>query len=219
MPATIIFSNMSADSVRGPIVQIIFVRLTLGLTVARRSGKEKIANARRQNYASHHYARGFMPKIAVYPGSFDPITNGHLDVIHRAAKMFDRVIVAVASNGEKSPLFSVAEREALARGAVRGLRNVSVDHFGGLLVRYARRKQATVVVRGLRAVSDFEFEFQMALMNRKLDEMIETIFLMPKDEYTFISSHLVRESAGLGGTVSGFVPRIVERALKQKLAR
>ena len=160
-----------------------------------------------------------MPKIAVYPGSFDPITNGHLDVIRRAAKMFDRVIVSVARNGEKRPLFSVQERETLARAAVRGLRNVSVDDFRGLLVNYAWRKKATVVVRGLRAVSDFEFEFQMALMNRKLDAGIETIFLMPKDEYTFISSHLVKEIAGLGGDVSSFVPRAVEVALKKKLAR
>jgi len=160
-----------------------------------------------------------MPKIAVYPGSFDPITNGHLDVIRRAAKMFDRVIVAVARNADKAPLFTVEERETLARGAMRGLRNVAVDDFEGLLVGYARRKKASVVVRGLRAVSDFEFEFQMALMNRKLDGEIETIFLMPKDEYTFISSHLVKEIAGLGGDVSSFVPRAVEEALRRKLAR
>jgi pantetheine-phosphate adenylyltransferase len=160
-----------------------------------------------------------MPKIAVYPGSFDPITNGHLDVIHRAAAMFDRVVVAVARNGEKTPLFSVSERVVLARSAVKRLRNVTVDDFEGLLVRYARRKKATVVVRGLRAISDFEFEFQMALMNRTLDAKIETIFLMPKDEYTFISSRLVREIASLGGNVSNFVPRDVERALKSKLRR
>lgn len=160
-----------------------------------------------------------MSKIAVYPGSFDPITNGHLDVIRRAGKMFDRVIVAVARNGEKTPLFSTRERVALARAAVQNLRNVTVDDFEGLLVRYARRKKATVVVRGLRAVSDFEFEFQMALMNRRLDGGIETIFLMPKDEYTFISSHLVREIAGLGGDVSAFVPRAVQKALKVKMRR
>ena len=158
-----------------------------------------------------------MPKIAVYPGSFDPITNGHLDVIHRAAKMFDRVWVAAARNVEKTPLFTVAERVALARAAVRRMKNVSVDDFDGLLVKYARSKQATVVVRGLRAVSDFEFEFQMALMNRKLDAGIETIFLMPKDEYTFISSRLVKEIAALGGDVSDFVPRDVQRALKRRL--
>lgn len=160
-----------------------------------------------------------MAKIAVYPGSFDPITNGHLDVIHRAAKMFDHVVVAVARNGEKTPLFNLSERVALARAAVKRLRNVSVDDFEGLLVRYARRKKAAVVVRGLRAISDFEFEFQMALMNRKLDSKIETIFLMPKDEYTFISSRLVREIASLGGDVSDFVPRGVEGALRRKLRR
>jgi pantetheine-phosphate adenylyltransferase len=159
-----------------------------------------------------------MSKIAVYPGSFDPITNGHLDVISRAAQMFDRVIVAVARNPEKQPLFDVAERVALARQAVVKLGNVTVEDFEGLLVKYARRKRASVVVRGLRAVSDFEFEFQMALMNRRLDAEIETIFLMPKDEYTFLSSRLVKEIAALGGDVSDFVPRAVERALKRKFA-
>lgn len=160
-----------------------------------------------------------MPTVAVYPGSFDPITNGHLDVTQRAAKMFDRVIVAVAGNAQKAPLFSTAQRVVLARAAVRKLRNVSVDDFEGLLIHYARRKKATAVVRGLRAVSDFEFEFQLALMNRRLDPKIETIFLMPKDEYIFISSGLVKEIAGLGGDVSGFVPRDVQQALKRKLAQ
>ena len=159
-----------------------------------------------------------MPKIAVYPGSFDPITNGHLDVIERAAHLFDRVIVAVAHNPEKSPMFTLAERVALARGAVRNLQNVDVEEFDGLLVSYAREHGATVLVRGLRAVADFEFEFQMALMNRRLDATVETIFLMPKDEYTFISSRLVKEIAGLGGDVSAFVPPDVQRALKQKRA-
>jgi pantetheine-phosphate adenylyltransferase len=158
----------------------------------------------------------FNLKIAVYPGSFDPITNGHLDIVRRAAQMFDRVIVAVAINTEKTPLFSVDERRRLAIGAVRGLRNVSVDVFGGLLIKYARRKRATAIVRGLRAVSDFEFEFQLALMNRKLDPRIETIFLMTKDEYTFISSRLVKEIGELGGKVSGFVPRGVEGAMRRK---
>jgi pantetheine-phosphate adenylyltransferase len=160
-----------------------------------------------------------MPTVAVYPGSFDPITNGHLDVTQRAAKMFDRVIVAVAGNAQKAPLFSTRERVALARAAFKGLRNVSVDDFEGLLIHYAHRKKATAVVRGLRAVSDFEFEFQLALMNRRLDPKIETIFLMPKDEYIFISSGLVKEIAGLGGDVSGFVPRDVQQALKRKLTR
>ena len=159
-----------------------------------------------------------MKRIAIYPGSFDPITNGHLDVIERAAKMFDKVIVAVARNAEKHPLFTAEERVALARTACRRLRNVSVDGFAGLLVEYARRQKARVVVRGLRAVSDFEFEFQLALMNRKLEPEVETIFLMPKDEYTFISSRLVKEIAALGGDVSDFVPVAVQRSLKQKLA-
>jgi pantetheine-phosphate adenylyltransferase len=122
-----------------------------------------------------------MGTIAVYPGSFDPITNGHLDVIRRASRMFDHVYVAVARNLEKNPLFTVQERVSLVRSSVRGIKRVSVDEFDGLLVRYARSKKASVVVRGLRAVSDFEFEFQMALMNRRLDHQVETIFLMPKD--------------------------------------
>ena len=155
--------------------------------------------------------------VAVYPGSFDPITNGHLDVIQRAAKMFDRIIVAVARDTEKKPTFTVQERVALARVAVKDLRNVSVEDFHGLLVHYARRRKAAVVVRGLRAVSDFEFEFQMALVNRKLGPQIETIFLAPKDEYTFISSRLVKEIAHLGGDVSDFVPANVQRALRHKL--
>jgi pantetheine-phosphate adenylyltransferase len=158
-----------------------------------------------------------MSKIAVYPGSFDPITNGHLDVIERAARMFDRVIVAVAVNPDKKPLFPANERMAMARESVRRLKNVEVDDFDGLLVDYAKRNGATVVVRGLRAVSDFEFEFQMALMNRKLNPRVETIFLMPKDEYTFISSRLVREIAELGGDVSDFVPAVVQSALRKRL--
>ena len=158
-----------------------------------------------------------MRTVAVYPGSFDPITNGHLDVIQRAATIFDRMIVAVARHTEKTPTFTVQERVALARAAVRNLRNVTVDGFEGLLVNYARRKKATVVVRGLRAVSDFEFEFQMALVNRKLGPQIETIFLVPKDEYIFISSKVVKEIAQLGGDVSDFVPINVKRALRHKL--
>ncbi len=157
-----------------------------------------------------------MLKIAVYPGSFDPITNGHLDIVRRVSQMFDRVIVAVAVNEEKSPLFTVADRMRLAAEAVKGLENVSVDKFDGLLVKYARRKRASILVRGLRAVSDFEFEFQLALMNRKLDSGIETIFLMTKDEYTFISSRQVKEICRLGANVSDFVPRGVERAMRRK---
>ena len=159
-----------------------------------------------------------MSKVAVYPGSFDPITNGHLDVIQRAAAIFDQVIISVANNPEKHPMFTTRQRLELAEAAVKHMPNVVVDQFQGLLVEYCRRKGATVVVRGVRAVSDFEFEFQMALVNRKLEPKVETIFLMPKDEYTFISSRLVKEIAGLGGDVSDFVPPVVQEALKQKLA-
>jgi pantetheine-phosphate adenylyltransferase len=156
-------------------------------------------------------------RIAIYPGSFDPLTNGHLDVIQRAAKLFDRVIVAVAKNDEKQPLFTLAEREALVKKAVAHLPNVTTDVFDGLLVEYAAACQAKAIVRGLRAVSDFEFEFQLALMNRKLDENIETIFMMPKDTYTFLSSRIVKEIARLGGNVSPFVPAHVQTALTKKL--
>ena len=157
-----------------------------------------------------------MSKIAVYPGSFDPITNGHLDIVRRASQMFDRVVVAVATSVDKHPLFDIDERIDMVQKAVAGLHNVRVDRIDGLLVDYVRRKRATVIVRGLRAVSDFEFEFQLALMNRKLDSRIETIFLMTKDEYTFISSRLVKEISQLGGDVSGFVPRGVKRTLANK---
>jgi len=157
-----------------------------------------------------------MSKTAVYPGSFDPITNGHLDIVRRASQMFDRVVVAVASGWDKHPLFDVGERIDMVQQAVAGLRNVRVDRIDGLLVNYVRRKRATVIVRGLRAVSDFEYEFQLALMNRKLDSRIETIFLMTKDEYTFISSRLVKEISQLGGDVSGFVPPGVKRTLARK---
>lgn len=155
-------------------------------------------------------------KIAVYPGSFDPITNGHLDVARRAATMFDRVIVAMAQNAEKSPTFSVAERVELARAALADLPNVTVDAFDGLLVQYVRRNNALVIVRGLRAVSDFEYELQLALMNRQLEPRVETIFLAPKDEYTFISSRMIKEIARLGGDVSAFVPAAVKQALGRK---
>ena len=156
-------------------------------------------------------------RIAIYPGSFDPLTNGHLDVAQRAAKLFDRVIVAVAKNESKNPLFTLEEREALVKQAVAHLPNVRTDSFDGLLVEYAAARKARVIVRGLRAVSDFEFEFQLALMNRKLDEHIEAIFMMPKDTYTFLSSRIVKEIARLGGDVSAFVPAHVQAALLKKL--
>ena len=156
-------------------------------------------------------------RTAVYPGSFDPITNGHLDVIQRAARLFDRVIVAVAKNESKNPLFSMTQRQELCAKAVAHLPNVTVDSFAGLLVEYVPRVNGDAVVRGLRAVSDFEFEFQLALMNRKLNERVETIFMMPKDTYTFISSRLVKEIARLGGDVSSFVPTNVQEALTSRL--
>ena len=155
-------------------------------------------------------------RSVVYPGSFDPLTNGHLDVIRRAARLFDRVIVAVAHNESKQPLFSVEERCEFIRADVAGLPSVEVDSFNGLLVDYVLRRGASAVVRGLRAVSDFEFEFQLALMNRKLNEQVETLFMTPKDTYTFVSSRLVKEVARLGGDVGLFVPPNVQEALRQK---
>ncbi len=158
-----------------------------------------------------------MPTTAIYPGSFDPLTNGHLDVLQRAATLFDHVILAVAHQGEKHPLFSVPERIEMAREAVTALPNVVVDDFRTLLIDYAQSKGATVVVRGLRAVSDFEFEFQMALMNRTLAPKVETIFMMPKDSYSYLSSRITKQIALLGGDVSAFVPPHIEAALKRKL--
>ena len=156
-------------------------------------------------------------RTAIYPGSFDPLTNGHLDVVQRAAKLFDRVIVAVAKNEDKHPLFTLDERLALVKHAVRHMPEVESDIFDGLLVDYALRRNAQAIVRGLRAVSDFEFEFQLALMNRKLNENIETIFMMPKDTYTFLSSRIVKEIARLSGDVSAFVPAHIGAALEKKL--
>lgn len=156
---------------------------------------------------------------AIYPGSFDPVTNGHLDVIQRATRLFDEVVVAVASNEEKQGLFSMDERLSLLEVTAGTLEKVSVARFDGLLVDFARQQGATAVIRGLRAVSDFEFEFQMALMNRKLDAAIETIFLMPKEDYTYLSSRIVREIARLGGVITGFVPPEVAAALTRKFPR
>lgn len=152
-------------------------------------------------------------RTAIYPGSFDPLTNGHLDIIQRASKIFDRVVVAVARNESKTPLFSINQRRQLVGECVEHLPNVEVDGFTGLLVEYVERRGSDVIIRGLRAVSDFEFEFQMALMNRKLNERVETIFMMPKDTYTFLSSGLVKEIARLGGDVTPFVPPQVREAL------
>jgi pantetheine-phosphate adenylyltransferase len=158
-----------------------------------------------------------MKRTVIYPGSFDPLTNGHLDLIQRAAKLFDLVIVAVAENESKHPLFSMTERQELVEHAVRGMPNARVDTFTGLLVDYVEKRAGHAIIRGLRAVSDFEFEFQLALMNRKLNERVETIFMMPKDTYTFLSSRVVKEISRLGGDVTGLVPPHVKRALRAKL--
>jgi pantetheine-phosphate adenylyltransferase len=159
-----------------------------------------------------------MIRRAIYPGSFDPVTNGHLDVIDRARKLFDEVIVAVAHNDQKHPLFSLEERLDLLKNALGKLKNVEVAPLPGLLVDFAIERKATAVIRGLRAISDFEFEFQMALMNRKLEATVETIFLMPKEEYTYLSSRIVKEIARLGGDVKNFLPARVAKALRAKLA-
>lgn len=154
---------------------------------------------------------------AIYPGSFDPVTNGHLDVIERARKLFDEVVVAIAHNDQKQPLFTLDERLDFLRRMTASHNGVSVLPLDGLLVEFAVKQGANAVVRGLRAVSDFEFEFQMALMNRKLEATVETIFLMPKEEYTYLSSRIVKEIARLGGDVTGFVPACVVEAFARKL--
>ena len=159
-----------------------------------------------------------MPTLAVYPGSFDPLTNGHVDIITRGARLFDRIVVAILINSEKSPLFTMEERVEIAREVFKDLPNVEVDTFDGLLVDYVDRRGAQVIVRGLRAVSDFEFEFQMALMNQRLNGRIETIFLMPAEQYTYTSSRLIKEVFRLGGKVHGLVPDMVEERLRSKLA-
>ena len=155
-------------------------------------------------------------RIAVYPGSFDPLTNGHVDIIRRGARMFDRIIVAILLNAEKSPLFTADERARAIRDVFRDLPSVEADTFDGLLVDYMRDKKASVIVRGLRAVSDFEYEMQMALMNRHLSGDVETVFMMPAEEYTYVSSRLVKEVAMLGGSVTGLVPEAVEKRLIEK---
>ncbi len=158
-------------------------------------------------------------KIAMYPGTFDPITNGHLDVIKRASEIFDKVIIVVARNSVKKPLFTEKERLEMARQAVKSYENVSVDLFSGLVVDYGRKHRVTAIVRGLRAVSDFEYEFQMALMNRKLEDSITTVFLMPHEKYTYLNSGIVREIAKAGGDVSEFVPPGVRTFLGKKFKK
>ena len=159
-----------------------------------------------------------MSTLAVYPGSFDPLTNGHVDIITRGARLFDRIVVAILVNAEKSPLFSIAERVEIARAVFKEHANVEVDTFDGLLVDYVARRQARVIVRGLRAISDFEFEFQLALMNRRLNPKIETVFMMPAEQYSYISSRLIKEVFALGGRVHGLVPDMVEARLRDKQA-
>lgn len=155
--------------------------------------------------------------VAIYPGSFDPVTNGHLDLIERGAKIFDRLIVAVLRNLEKNPLFTIPERIEMLREVTSAWPNVEVDIFDGLLVDYARNRGAHVILRGIRAISDYEYELQMALMNRKLEPALETVFMMPAEAYSYLSSRLVREIAQLGGPIRGLVPPVVEQRLRMKV--
>jgi len=159
-----------------------------------------------------------MSTLAVYPGSFDPLTNGHVDITERGARLFDRIIVAILVNAEKSPLFTTAERVDIVRKVFKDRSNVEVDTFDGLLVDYVAKRKANALVRGLRAVSDFEYEFQMALMNRHLNPAVETVFMMPAEKYSYISSRLIKEVFSLGGQVHGLVPELVETRLREKQA-
>ena len=155
-------------------------------------------------------------KTAVYPGSFDPITNGHIDVIERALKMFDKVVVAVGDNPGKNPLFSTEERIQMIKESTKHLKNIEIDKFSGLLLNYAKKKNSKIILRGLRALSDFEFEFQRALMNRKIDSDVETIFIMTKEDYVYLNSSIVKEIAMFRGNVKPFVPEAVEKKLMEK---
>ncbi len=156
--------------------------------------------------------------VAIYPGSFDPVTNGHLDLIERGQKMFDRLIVAVLKNLEKEPLFSVGERVEMLREVTQRWESVEIDVFEGLLVDYARKRGAGVILRGIRAISDYEYELQMALMNRKLEPGLETVFMLPAESYSYLSSKVVREIAQLGGPLTGLVPPVVEQRLRSKVS-
>ena len=156
-------------------------------------------------------------RIAIYPGTFDPITNGHLDIIRRASHLFDKVVVVVSDNPHKHPLFSIEERRSLVQETVKSLKTIEVDIFDGLLVHYAKKKGASALIRGLRAVSDFDYEFQMALMNRKQMPELETVYLMPSEEYTYINSSIVKEVARLGGNIDCFLPSNVAESLRKKV--
>lgn len=158
-----------------------------------------------------------MSRIAVYPGSFDPITFGHIDLIKRAKKIFDRVIIAVAKNPTKDTLFNIEERLDLVRRSIKNLKGVTVEPFDGLVVEYVKAKKANVIIRGLRMLSDFEYEFQMALTNRKLDDSVETIFMMPSESYSYLSSKLIKEAASMGADLSSFTPHFVCGALRKRL--
>ena len=159
-----------------------------------------------------------MTRLAIYPGTFDPITNGHLDIVQRASHIFDKIVICIAENVVKTPLFTIEERSELAKSSVAGRDHISVETFGGLLAEYARMHHATAIIRGLRAVKDFEYEFQMALMNKSLYPEVETIFLMPSERFTYVNSSIVREVARLGGDVTSYVPPNVAAALKDKYA-
>jgi len=158
-------------------------------------------------------------KIAVYPGSFDPVTNGHLDIIERASKIFKKLIVAVIYNPNKNPLFTIEERVEMLKEITKNMENVEVDQFSGLLVHYMKKKEADIIVKGLRMVSDFEYEFQMALMNKKLSNEVETIFMMTNSKYGYVSSSLIKEIARFGGCLKDLVPEVVEKRLKEKFGK
>ena len=160
-----------------------------------------------------------MKKIAVFPGSFDPITNGHIDIIERCNHLFDKIIIAIAFNPEKRGLFTLNERLEMIRTIYGEHKNIIIDSFEGLLMDYAKKVGANIIIRGLRAISDFEYEFQMALMNRRLDDKIETIFMMPHETYSYVSSRLIKEVFQLGGSIQGLVPPIVEKKLREKFRK